>query len=401
MRSATFLKLTLALYLGGVLLVGGFNALVAPYAITDSPRIEGFNAFKPEIPDNLRIHKLYQVAKVKPQSLILGTSRAGSGLDPLHPVWGGVPTYNLGLPGATPYESLRWLQHAHALSPIRRVVMGLDPFVFNRHFPGAPSFDETRLAADADGEPRALWSFNRLAMLTSWDLLGRSLDTVRAQQSRPSLEVHPNGRWYHHQLPAPLGAFRESERIYLSSSWFPAPTHRFGLDEQGESAASVRWLGELIRFAKGEGMELHLFISPSHARQWEAAHAAGLWPSFEQWKRLLTRLAASEAVPLWDFSGATRYTSVPPEGEPRWHLESSHYRKALGDRVLERLLGGATNDGVGDSFGVRLTPANLEAHLGELRDAQARYRAEYPSDAADITRIAAETAHLRRGVDPD
>ena len=40
-----------------VLFIGGFNYIVDPYDIFDSPKIDGFNANKPEVESHLRIYK--------------------------------------------------------------------------------------------------------------------------------------------------------------------------------------------------------------------------------------------------------------------------------------------------------------------------------------------------------
>lgn len=405
MGSSTFLKIAAALYLATLLLVGGFNALVDPYALFGGPSIAGFNAVKPLLPNHLRIHKTYRVSDHQPRALVLGTSRAAR-IDPLHPAWGETPAYNLATPGAKPHESLRWLQHAHAVTPIERVVMGLDLFVFNAHYPALQPSDEQRLAVDAAGASHPFWRLQRYAHLLSWDLTKASFETVAEQRTKEGLEVHPLGRWEHRVAPDPLPASRKSERTYLTTSWFPPPARRFTLAEEAPGTA-MGSLRELVRFCTRHGIDLHLYISPSHARHWEALDAAGLWPSFERWKRRLTRLvaderqAASSRLTLWDFSGANRYTTeaLPAKGAGKrmaWYVESSHFSKALGDRLLDRMLTEASDD---DGFGVRLTPESLVAHLERLHLSQQRYRARHPEEAADVARIATQTSEQRIGID--
>jgi len=73
----------------------------------------------------------------------------------------------------------------------------------------------------------------------------------------------------------------------------------------------------------------------------------------------------------------------------RWYWECSHYRKELGDLILDRIFDHrAEGRTVPEDFGVLLTPANIEAHLARIREEQARYRTSHPEDVAEIEAIA-------------
>jgi hypothetical protein len=80
--------------------------------------------------------------------------------------------------------------------------------------------------------------------------------------------------------------------------------------------------------------------------------------------------------------------AVPPKNDPapmQWYWESSHYKKELGDRVLDRVFGyQAHGRTVAPDFGVLLTSANIEEHLASIRSAQAHYEAEHPEDLAEL-----------------
>jgi hypothetical protein len=69
----------------------------------------------------------------------------------------------------------------------------------------------------------------------------------------------------------------------------------------------------------------------------------------------------------------------------RWYWESSHYKKELGDLVLDRVFGYAhPGRTVNEDFGVRLSSGNIEPHLERIRDERARWLAESAGEAAEI-----------------
>ena len=145
-------------------------------------------------------------------------------------------------------------------------------------------------------------------------------------------------------------------------------------------------------------MPVTLFITPSHARQWETLAAAGLWAEWEDWKRHLLdiSLAAGDDMQLWDFSGYSQISTepVPAEGSKtimQGYTDSAHFTPAVGTQVLARLDGAATPE----DFGVKLGIDNLEIHLSRLRHAHTLYRATHPADIDVIRAVAAEVDKIK------
>lgn len=122
----------------------------------------------------------------------------------------------------------------------------------------------------------------------------------------------------------------------------------------------------------------------------------GLWPKFEQWKRELIKILAEDSAahpnerpfPLWDFSGYNTYTieDVPPPGDTRakmqWYWESSHYKKELGDKVLDKIFGIDRN--LPSDFGRQINADNIEQHLAWIRAQQQEYIKSHPADVQEI-----------------
>jgi hypothetical protein len=369
---------------------------------------------------NTRLSKAFIVARIKPQAIAMGTSRVDHGIDVRHPGFSRDfgPAYNLGLDGAHISEILAYLKHARSVAPIRRVVLGLDPRSFGTFTPQA-AFDPAILATP--GHPRIVARWVKvLEVSLYWDTFIRSLEALQSQEL---------GNW-----DPETG--RRTERIFLLRTQRcggvrevflvreskelrnPSPTGVAISDAPGDELvdnAELVSFRELIRFARDQEIDLRLFISPTHARDMERIRLEGNWSAFEQWKRDLVRILEEESgsggngsrstFPLWDFSG---YNSITTEKIPdaadaasRMHFywELSHYRKVVGDMVLDRSFGYSdASRPVPSDFGVLLTSSNIEQHLQEIRDTGAKYRDANPDQFADLEELL--RTHRRHLVNP-
>jgi len=392
------------------------NLVVDPFGMYRFVDLEGFNAYKPALDHRVRLVKAYDVRRVRPQGIILGTSRTHLGLRPSHEGWdpAAKPTYNLAFDGATTKEMYQYLLHAHAVRPLRQVVLGLDTY----HATLAPATARPDFDAHLLDSPggRALPSLIRadLKVFTSLDALRASLATVRSQRDREPQWFAPDGQRLgevffrrageHFEQLGPRGYFEEIDRLEV------------GFKREGQSAANARGLGRtaqpataasetsldyirrIVAFCRAHGVDLRIFIAPEHAHQLEITAAIGEWAGLENAKRALVQLLAEDAarhpgappIPLWDFSG---YSSVTTEALPEpgsraemgFYWDSSHFKDVVGDLVLDRLFGVShPRRPVPPDFGVRLTPATIEPALARLRAAQLAYRRSNPQDVAWI-----------------
>jgi len=67
----------------------------------------------------------------------------------------------------------------------------------------------------------------------------------------------------------------------------------------------------------------------------------------------------------------------------RWYWETVHYKRELGDLILDRMLRNVRSSEWPD-FGMRLEPDNIEAHLAALRELQRAFAAAHPDVVAEI-----------------
>jgi hypothetical protein len=399
-----------------IVAIASLNLVVDPFGMHRLVDLEGFNAYKPAVDHRVRLAKAYDVRRIRPQGIILGTSRSHLGLRPSHDGWDSAakPVYNLAFDGATTKEMYQYLLHAHAVRPLRQVVLGLDTY----HATQAPA------AARPDFDPHLLdspggWALPSLIradlkVLASLDTLRASLATVRMQRDREPQWFAPDGQrrgavffrraGEQFEQLGPRGYFEEIDRLEV------------GFKREGQLAASARspgrtagpaaaatetsldYIRRIVAFCRAQRVDLRIFIAPEHVHQLEITAAIGEWATLENAKRALVELLAEDAarhpealpIPLWDFSGYSSITieDLPDPGsraEMRFYWDSSHFKDIVGDLVLDRLFGVSHPGGpVPPDFGVRLTAATIEPALAHLRAAQLAYRNRNPQDLAWI-----------------
>lgn len=403
-RFYDYLKVLVFGFLTLFFLVVGFNDFMDPFGIFNAPKIEGINANKPASgKSRARLAKAHQVRQLKPTTIILGSSRSDVGLDPTHPGWRNEKVYDLSINGSNMYEMVRYFQHAHALKPQKRVLASLDFFQFNIQNKNRPDFEESRLAADFDGVSQSLCIKDYLIVSTSIDTFMAASKTLKGQHLTPVYlktgsrnSVHKHQKfWAKYGWDNHRSAFIANERRFFSEFY-----NDFKFSEPDVLSAFDPFR-VLLATAHREGVDLRLMISPSHARLYETIQIKGLWKQFEQWKQTLVQMNEEEALkahknpfPLWDFSGYNSYTTetVPPvtaKGvEMQWYWESSHYKKELGDRVLDRLLEhNEPGRVVAEDFGVKISSLNIEKHLAHIRQDRLQWRQNHQNDVLEIEEI--------------
>lgn len=379
--------------LGATLLAGlagvvALNLLVDPFGAYPFAALKKLQPYRSGVAT--RESKAELAARGTFDTLVLGSSRMRVGLPTDHPAYGSTNVCNLGLSGTTLAETGGALDFALKKNPARRVLLGADFHMFSESRGVDPTYEVSR--------------FNpRLDLL---EYHGRNLLGARALgEAWPLFKDWMRGR-------PPLVGDRGSVPKYLperaSQREAFAKRLRTSLVAAGAEGSFVRsadrleTFRQMVRQCRRDGVELIVFIPPIHALQLEAVRAAGQWPNYEEWKRDLVRILAEEgataSVPLWDFQGFTGVLAepVPTEGDRttrmKYYLEASHFTPALGGLVLERMLHPANGGADESSFGVRLTPANLEAHLAATRAERDAYAALHPGEIAWVKVIAKAAA---------
>jgi hypothetical protein len=418
----------LAAFFATLVLVGliiiGINIIVDPFWRFDVVSIRGFNAQRPVFSSYARMGKAGVACRMRPAQVALGTSRAEVGIDPSYAAWKSAPgpVYNFGLAGLGLKELTMMFTHAVSVSPnLKRATVGLDFLMFNANREavvfGTEVLDfepERLLKGPSDSCLRSLWYDADKFLGVS--ALYYSYKTVTGQRSDRGATDHADAMaWmslynefgFRDQfdilnnlipLRGSRSLFLDGEEFgYADHVWRPGPDKRYCFTRPGQPN-TMHVFRDFVDQVYRSGVDVRLYLEPMHARMMLALQDVGLWPQFEDWKRGVVGIIAEEArklgkppLPLFDFSGFNSITDVAIPGpddrsrEVQWFWEPSHYKKAAGDLILDRILGYASPDHrVPDDFGIKISPDNIDDWLVHTRVAGQQYRAAEPEEAAIV-----------------
>lgn len=348
-----------------LVVVGLFNLFIDPYGVWNPPSLYGVNAHKSEMYTHQRIFRAVDLARLKPKVILLGSSRSFFGLDPkYYAKLTGMNAYNLGLNGTNMAEELAYLEHAIYNQPdLEKVVISLDFYAFNAYNEGRTDFSADRM------NKHHITLDDSLKTLLSWDACKASWDTLRYNREHPDTPLaEDNGLFTdagikrsHVLNLTTKGTFDRELSTYLYSDQF-FRSYKLTMYEYKK----------IIRLCQERNIKVVAFISPAHATLWEAIKIAGHWSVLEEWKQEVSAL-----TPVWDFSGYNEITTEQIQETMLNYWDSSHYKKLVGNLVLERLFNPET-DLVPDDFGILITPDNIESHLARIRQDQAAWEEKNP-----------------------
>lgn len=399
MSPASYLKIYLSSLSLLLVLMAGFNFMVDPYDINGVFKRPEINGIKPETASHIRLSKAYQTVNAPPVAIVLGSSRALA-IDTAHSDWKrSEPRLNLALDGVNMSEVLQYFKHAAQQGKLQHAIIGLDFFYFNIYW---ASGDQSGNAVFLEGNDpfKKAAVYTQLPVLLSFDTVSSSLATIRSNNdiNSPQDNLPRTNANNSESIPQVREKFLRSETQYIKELYFPAPLKTYAFDNHA-GQSSLREFRELVRLARTMNIDLDLYISPSHARQWELIRAAGLWPQFETWKQGLVKILEEESphspdkmeYRLWDFSGYTSITTEPlpdtadSRQDMKYYLDSSHFSPETARLVLNRIFAERSRkfDFPAD-FGVAINQKNIDSHLAEIRKQQARYRVTHPDEILEV-----------------
>ncbi|MEM1370101.1 MAG: hypothetical protein AAGG02_19270, partial [Cyanobacteria bacterium P01_H01_bin.15] len=361
--------------------ITGFILLIDPQNIFRIINIKGINRIKPFVHHGgMRETKSLDLEIGQYDTLILGTSRA-RGIQISHPFFDNRVTYNAALDGANFYEIYEVFKFSIEHNPIKTIVLGLDVQSFTDARKGIKSFYESRFA-----NKNILIS--NIQDLTSPTMLERSIETVRANFDSTEEIVSTDADQVFQETGKTANYTKRFQEVNLVKPLPPGAIYN--------SPQRFELLEDLIRTALDNNIELFLYISPVHARNLEDIRLSGLYPEFEDWKRLMVDVvarvnqdyAARNPVALWDFSGYNSITSE--EFYQKWYWDKSHYKRTIGDMILDVMISKSGRDESAPAdFGVNIDQTNIESHLQSIRQDQSNYHQTFNDEIKKLEKIAA------------
>jgi len=373
------------------LVLSSISLLVDPYGLHGYFQRTGFNQQKEGVRSKIRFIKALELPLRRPQTVIVGSSRVHDAMNPEHPLLQEYsPVYNLGVDMNRIHETLLLLRHATENSNIKRVVIGLDFFMFNSLVTKSSDFDENLIGRQIGFSDYVVPTvFSAVAVQDAW----ATLQTSRRQPQRK--EFLPNGF-----RPQAFYSLKNHPAAHYYTNWVfltPRPQSTIYYSNIVLNETVFADFNSILELCRQRGIDVRLYINPAHAHlDGEGIRAVGKWGVFEDWKRRITSIAAQHQVPLWDFSG---YNSVTTEkvGSPmKNYWDSSHFTELVSDWIIRRMFN--NGGGIPDDFGVLLTPRNINRHLESIRIDRESYVA---SNKPELEALQAEFQAIINGAPLD
>ena len=362
--------------------VGALNYAIDPYGFYRLIDVSGLNQQKEGVRQKIRYVKALELPLRKPSTVIIGSSRVHDGINPSHILLNNnkqyKPVYNLGIDMARIHESLEYLKFAILNGRVKRVVLGIDFFMFNASQKLNSNFDANLVS-------RRLNVGDYLSSsIFSADAFQDSLRTIRVSHNSPKRKEFLSngfrpGSMVFYGVKNYQGLHYFTNYIFLSS--LPSPTKYYF--RQTSDQGTFKDFDEFLRICVSRGIDLKIYISPAHANlDGEGILASGNWDSMESWKKKIVAIAGRYEIPIWDFSGYNSITTEPVRTPMKYYWDSSHFTEVVGDLMLKRMFGkGAL---VPKDFGFRLTENNIDRHLAHIRKARQSYAHDHELELVSI-----------------
>ncbi|MBU7594465.1 hypothetical protein [Metabacillus halosaccharovorans] len=362
-----------------LLIIATINYVVDPYNIYKTPTFKGFNENKIETKEYLM--KAREIAIYKPDTIFLGSSRTRVGLDPdYYKKITGETAYNAGLSSSNIYIQLKYLEYAlQNNNSLKRVILGIDFEVFNINLNNSPYYDENRLK-------HSIFVKNDLLdTLFTINALGDTIKVIKDNLFNQSFYIQNN--YYNNGSHNENIILANSKRSLLlgKNNFYD---HLKGQINSNSISSNYQLskerlddLKKVIKLCKEHDIELIVFIHPIHAIQLEAFEIAGIWDEFEHWKKEVIKM-----TPLWDFSGFNTLTATSPYNF-NYYIDQSHYRKRIGNLILDRVLGDSSSRNTSGDFGIFLKTENINGHLLEIRKNKVKWEEDNPEIVTKIKRL--------------
>lgn len=387
-----------AIYLGWLLgcttalvvFVGLLNFTIDALAIYGTPRIPGVSAAKPYLDHHRELARHLRARRICAEVGIFGNSRAEIGLDPEGEAFSrrGLSAFNHAIPGSgvlTAYQQIIWLEASGCMP--NTTILGVEFFDF------IGGDDRVKLPTLYSSPPPGVSAQIAAETLFSLTALGDSIKTIGVQRAAyPSLItdrgfnpllnytalVKSSGHY-------PLFAQRAGENV---RNWSKKAARLEAAD--GGASADAEVLTAFLERASGPNRRAVLVIYPYHVQIRVIINLLGLGEQFAAWKQRLVEIASTKPnVEVWDFSGLAPETSeaIPVRGDTatmlRYYWEAGHFKKELGEKMLERIFGHR------DGFGTVLNHETLGAVVAADQVAVQQFIGAASPLVEDVRRIVA------------
>lgn len=260
----------------------------------------------------MRLVKPLQLGRIRPGTVLVGSSVVYRGLDP-HDLsrQAQQPAYNAGLSSLMAAELPTMAALIVDIGSVRRVVIGLDYFMFTRMPPPPPL------------RPALATRSGRLDALVGIVL---NPDAIERLARRGQARTEP-GEW-------------RGDGFKTTPDFDAALTQRAAA---AQDIAAMAYRPERLRdldtaLARLPGLELSLYLSPMSVAQRQLIPQGGRAAELARWRTEVAAPAAAKGLILHDLSDAHPFEDFDPaQGSSRFWIDHMHFKPGLGRWILARL----------------------------------------------------------------
>jgi hypothetical protein len=260
----------------------------------------------------MRQVKPLQIANLRPGTLLVGSSVVYRGLDPrdLDPKLP-QPAYNAGFSSLMAAELPVLAALARDVGSVRRVVIGLDYFMFTRLPPPPPL------------RPELASAFGRAEMRLKLMFNSDAPENLRGGGQR---RTEP-GLWRGDGFKTTPDFDAALTRKVAAAQDIAAMAY-----EPERLAALDAALGGL------RGLDIAVYLSPISAAQLSLLADGGRRPEFERWRMDVAAVTARHGLTLYDLATGHPFDDFDPDrGSSRFWIDNVHFKPEVGRWVLARI----------------------------------------------------------------
>jgi hypothetical protein len=322
----------------------------------------------------LRLHKPYAIEDVKPNALILGSSRA-AGLPPgaLQSLDG--VAYNASLPGATLNDMRQMVEHAQVIEPLKIIVISVDYNMFREGYSEKKRLGEPHRYQHVDSSLRQRMQHHTQRAADYYKSLF-SLDTMIDSflllfgKARSPLEYLEDGTWIIDQKKMLVPAYQRYSNLsrLIYDEEISHKSQRIVFDE----------FLDLLDFAEANDIRVIVLISPLQGMLMHTLKLAGTWDLYIRWQHdlvdtITARDTNCEIYGLDDNPLLVLEKIKAPQG---LFDDGVHYNRKAGTQILTCLTGPCKSS---------LQPTRLHSHsistyLEKVDTLRLQYAQENPED---------------------
>jgi len=369
---ATGLSLVLALCLIA------FNFILDPYDIY--PGVGSLSpGEKSELISRLRMHKPYAMQVRRAEHIVLGSSRGAS----LPPDVMGKRAYNASLPGILMREMRGMVEHAHAIQPLKSVVLALDYYMFREKNTGLTreGFAEARLLKS---KPSLLYTFahRQQQVRDHWNSLlsvDATLESSGLISGRTVTGVAylEDGTW--------VGTPTKSPR------WFYSFVNKKRMREFLADSGSLdfREFEQLLEFLQDRDIDTTLLISPFHGSVMNSVRLAGGWKKYLAWQQSVMETAGHYGAGM-RVTGIEHNAEIilqPIDSKELFFTDGMHYSSEAGEIIMRCIVGEQCNDELTQQV---LNSSNITTYLETVDSLMKAYPMQNPQDFKALQRWLAD-----------